>query len=249
VWFAVMVDFEENSALSGVMWYNNDGATVFPTVLAGTGHSSGPGLIEEMVVVAENVSGVTSGWSEVAFSEPIAATQGGLYVVFVYPEGTAFQFEGLHGGPAIGFCSDNSGSIGWVSGDGESWQPLHKNARFAVEPNLVAVQDGMLLKSFSEDLGPEDESFEYHLSMGPNPFNPSTTIMFGTKHVGQVRLDIFDIRGRRVVNLLNEELPAGNHQVAWTGTDGTGREVASGVYFTRLVVDNECITKRMLLVK
>jgi hypothetical protein len=74
----------------------------------------------------------------------------------------------------------------------------------------------------------------YGLNIYPNPSNPSATIAFqlGTSEI--VRLDIFDVSGRRVRTLLNEMLPAGEHRVIWDGTCDDGSGAASGVYFMRL---------------
>ncbi|MFA6911480.1 MAG: T9SS type A sorting domain-containing protein, partial [Candidatus Cloacimonadaceae bacterium] len=68
----------------------------------------------------------------------------------------------------------------------------------------------------------------------PNPFNPSTTINFSLPKTAPVRLVIYNIRGQKVKELLNESLAGGNHNVVWNGRDDGNRPVASGVYFTRL---------------
>lgn len=68
----------------------------------------------------------------------------------------------------------------------------------------------------------------------PNPFNPRTTIAFALPDAQRVRLEIYDLTGRRVRRLLTGDLPAGRHQVHWQGLDDTGRRVASGPYLYRL---------------
>jgi subtilisin-like proprotein convertase family protein len=90
------------------------------------------------------------------------------------------------------------------------------------------------------------------LSLGrnfPNPFNPQTTIDFAVPRAGRVSLAVFDLRGRRVAELVNGDLVAGHHEVTWRGQDDTGRQVASGTYFYRLTADGEARTGKMLLVK
>jgi len=64
----------------------------------------------------------------------------------------------------------------------------------------------------------------------PNPFNPRTSIGFDLPRAGTVRLTAYDQRGRRVATLLDEQRPAGSHQVTWEP-----RGLASGVYHLRLV--------------
>ncbi len=72
----------------------------------------------------------------------------------------------------------------------------------------------------------------------PNPFNPRTEIRFTTAVAGDCVIRIFDVAGRRVQSLAGNALPAGGAgAVTWHGRDADGREVASGTYFARLVVD------------
>ncbi|MEJ2721783.1 MAG: aryl-sulfate sulfotransferase, partial [bacterium] len=64
----------------------------------------------------------------------------------------------------------------------------------------------------------------------PNPFNPQTTIAFEITTPGRVKLEIFDVNGRFVVTLVDDELDAGTHVSTWRGRDRLGRPVSSGVY-------------------
>ena len=68
----------------------------------------------------------------------------------------------------------------------------------------------------------------------PNPFNPATSVAFELAASGPARLDIMDLRGRRVTTLLDGDLAAGRHQRTWRGVDDGGRPVAGGVYLARL---------------
>jgi hypothetical protein len=83
----------------------------------------------------------------------------------------------------------------------------------------------------------------------PNPFNPRTEIAFSIAVAGRVQLDVHDAAGRRVRRLLDAELAAGPHQVAWDGIDEAGEAVASGVYYYRLRHEGSVRTRRMLLVR
>lgn len=75
---------------------------------------------------------------------------------------------------------------------------------------------------------------ELGIGLAPNPFNPRTAIQLSLPEAGRARVDIFDVRGRLVRTLVDEELPAGIHQRTWSGLDDSGRRVASGVYLIRL---------------
>ncbi len=81
----------------------------------------------------------------------------------------------------------------------------------------------------------------------PNPFNPQTHIQFGLPAAQQVSLEVYDILGRQVAQLLNANLAAGVHTVIWNGTDHTGRSVSSGIYFYALQGDGFRLVKKMLL--
>ncbi len=83
----------------------------------------------------------------------------------------------------------------------------------------------------------------------PNPFNPQTNLCFELPSPGQVLLQIFDVKGRLVVRLTDETLPAGRHEVTWDGRDRRGGALASGVYFSRLTFGGEILTGRLTLVR
>ena len=78
----------------------------------------------------------------------------------------------------------------------------------------------------------------------PNPFNPVTQIPFELPAAAQVRLDVYDVLGRRVATLVNEQVQAGDHRVSF---DATG--LSSGVYIARMQARDEVRTLRMMLVK
>ncbi len=83
----------------------------------------------------------------------------------------------------------------------------------------------------------------------PNPFNPVTTISFDLPRTSNVRLDIIDVQGRRIVTLLDESHEAGRHAVTWRGLDDAGHSVSSGMYFYRLSTDGFNETRKMLLLQ
>jgi|GEM_PF-1712917 len=85
----------------------------------------------------------------------------------------------------------------------------------------------------------------------PNPFNPETTLRYRipSEGRGRVLLEIRDVRGRRVRQLVNEEASGGDYQVRWDGRDSAGRRVAAGVYLVVLQRDSERVTRKILLLK
>jgi len=104
--------------------------------------------------------------------------------------------------------------------------------------------------AFSKDDIDNAVTPEVHLNQNyPNPFNPSTTISYSLPEAGQVKLEIYNLRGQLVNVLADGEESAGDHRKVWNGTDQSGNAVASGVYFYRLRTNNCTISKRMLLMK
>jgi hypothetical protein len=78
----------------------------------------------------------------------------------------------------------------------------------------------------------------------PNPFNSRTTIEFGLPKATQVTLALYDITGRRVATLVNEQRPAGTYRVSWQPLD-----LSSGLYFIQLLVDQMQLTRKALYLK
>jgi hypothetical protein len=69
----------------------------------------------------------------------------------------------------------------------------------------------------------------------PNPFTAATQVRFTLAAAGPVRLNVFDLRGRLVDEILRGEVFAtGDHTVNWDGRDGTGQAVAAGIYLIRV---------------
>jgi hypothetical protein len=81
----------------------------------------------------------------------------------------------------------------------------------------------------------------------PNPFNPETTIQYQLPEAGEVRLEIYNILGQKVVSLVREFKKAGYYQVSWNGKTPSGESAASGIYFYRLEAGNFVAIKKMLL--
>jgi hypothetical protein len=83
----------------------------------------------------------------------------------------------------------------------------------------------------------------------PNPFNPQTTVVFSLPSAMDVKLAIFDARGRLVQTLVDETRPSGHHSVTWHGKNSNGLPVSSGVYFVRLQAGHNSATRKIVLLK
>ncbi|MCP4580119.1 MAG: T9SS type A sorting domain-containing protein [candidate division Zixibacteria bacterium] len=78
----------------------------------------------------------------------------------------------------------------------------------------------------------------------PNPFNPTTLMKYGLPEDAHVVFEVYDILGRKVETLVNEQQQAGYHQIYWNGD-----KVASGMYFFRMQAGDFNETKKMVMLK
>ncbi len=95
------------------------------------------------------------------------------------------------------------------------------------------------------DVENRNNNFNFSLVQNyPNPFNPTTKIEYSIPHQSFVILKVYDILGREVVTLVNEEKAAGNYNVAFDGS-----ALSSGVYFYKIQTGNFVEVKKMILLK
>lgn len=86
---------------------------------------------------------------------------------------------------------------------------------------------------------------EYSLGQNyPNPFNPTTTIKFGLPKASLTKLDIYDLRGREIVTLVNKKLQAGYHEINFDSN-----HLPSGTYLYRIESGDFVQSKKMILMK
>ena len=91
---------------------------------------------------------------------------------------------------------------------------------------------------------------QYELSQNyPNPFNPTTTIKYALPEPADVKIQVYNIVGQVVRTLVDEGKMGGYYRVYWDGRDDSDYDLASGVYFYRIVAGEFHAVKKMLLVK
>jgi len=85
----------------------------------------------------------------------------------------------------------------------------------------------------------------------PNPSNQHTTISykFNNPESTNIKLAVFDIRGREVVTLINEKQLAGRHTIKWNVKDARGQQVGSGLFFYRLIIGEHVVSRKLLITK
>ncbi|MED5266789.1 MAG: T9SS type A sorting domain-containing protein, partial [Candidatus Neomarinimicrobiota bacterium] len=106
------------------------------------------------------------------------------------------------------------------------------------------ISQGM--KSMQIRAIPDEYSLHHNY---PNPFNPSTTILYDIPTAGHTRLLIYDLLGREVATLVNKNMDAGYYTTRWDGRNQHGQSVGAGMYFYHLQSGPYRKSLKMLLVK
>lgn len=125
------------------------------------------------------------------------------------------------------YFTDNQ--IGWTVGEYET---------------ILKTTDGGSIVSVEYEQN-SNQTNTFLLSQNfPNPFNPTTTIGYQLPERNLVTLKVYDILGREVATLVNEEKPVGSYEVQFIGN-----ELTSGIYFYQLKAGDYTETKKMLMIK
>ena len=115
---------------------------------------------------------------------------------------------------------------------------------------LVAAQSSGGVTAVQEEGDQSGAPQKFALDLNyPNPFNSSTTIRYRIEEPGRVRLEIFDVQGKKVKTLAHGYTGLGVYQVEWDGADASGKPVATGVYIVRLQKGTISLFHKMLLLK
>ncbi|MCB9217922.1 MAG: T9SS type A sorting domain-containing protein [Ignavibacteriales bacterium] len=124
----------------------------------------------------------------------------------------------------VGAFGGNNWLLGWTALD-----------QLGYTDNLTAVEE-----TFIKQI---PNSFELAQNY-PNPFNPSTTITFALPKSSEVQLNVYNILGEQVAQLVNEVKNAGTYSINWDASN-----LASGTYIYRLQAGNNVIVNKMILLK
>lgn len=118
----------------------------------------------------------------------------------------------------------------------------------AATAGTLYVDDLQVAYNLGGDSEPLPVKFVLHPNY-PNPFNPTTTITYDISQPADVRLNIYDLLGRRVKTLVNGWVVPGHYWIVWDGTDDSGWQLASGVYICHLQAADVSLTRKMALVR
>jgi len=190
-------------------------------------------------------------WNRAQWGVPDVTTVGevakALYAFGDYDPQTIPGVE-TEDGAGIGKISDLledfSYSLDLVStSDGQPIGALHwDEIAYDGAASLAAVKAAYDAVTDVEDV--LEPTSELGLTNYPNPFNSSTTISFNLEKNSRVNLAVYDISGRKVEVLINENRLAGNHTV-----DFAPASIGNSIYFIRLTTEDNAVTKRMMMLK
>jgi aminopeptidase N len=118
--------------------------------------------------------------------------------------------------------------------------------------NLEVDPDNWVLKKLEKVESGEFVGIptEFKLSQNyPNPFNSSTTIIYGLPVPSGIKIEIYNVLGKRVFDQLSSERMIAFHKFLWDGKDNQGIDLPSGIYFYRFSQQKNAIVRKMILVR
>ena len=97
---------------------------------------------------------------------------------------------------------------------------------------------------------PQLVTSEYQLNQNyPNPFNPVTTLRYDLPEQTHVNIIIYDMLGRKIRTLINEQQDPGYKSLIWNATNDYGKPVSAGIYLYQIQAGEYISTKKMVLLK
>ncbi len=156
------------------------------------------------------------------------------YATIMYDSSGREVWVAIYNGP--GDLDDGANAIA-VDGSGNVYVTGESGTVYDCDyATIKYVQNGSDVK---EETGDREKPSEFALSQNyPNPFNQSTKIEFTLAKSGFINLNIYDILGRKIRSLISEKVSSGYKSVLWDGKNDSGKDVASGIYFYQLKVEN-----------
>jgi photosystem II stability/assembly factor-like uncharacterized protein len=232
------------STNTGVSWASADSGLTMPIVntFAVTGTDIYAGSTGDGVLLSTNGG---KNWSEVD------SGLAGLIITALAASGTSL-FAGIYENGVL--LSTNNGR-NWNSvNDGLPTPGFQTPFVYALTISgnyIFAVVNGTLWRRLLSDLitfierNSTESLSHFRLEQNyPNPFNPTTIINYGIPKESYVTIKVYDILGREVATLVNDEKLAGKYEVKFDGS-----KLSSGVYFYQLRAGSYTATKKLLLIK
>ena len=102
--------------------------------------------------------------------------------------------------------------------------------------------------SIFPDAGTLPEKFALYPAY-PNPFNPVTTLRYDLPEGAMVNITIYDLMGRQIKTLINDQQTAGHRSLQWNATNNAGSPVSAGIYLYMIRAGDFRQTRKMVLLK
>ncbi|MBU1101626.1 MAG: SBBP repeat-containing protein [Bacteroidetes bacterium] len=166
----------------------------------------------------------------------------------------------VHSSTYVGDSGDDDFGQVLVTNEGIYVIGATKSVNFPVSFNAYDKEhngsNDIFIIKMDEDFSPVSSMGEPELDRDfrlmnnyPNPFNPSTLISFSLEKSSHVKLDVFNSLGEHIVNLIDNDLNAGDHTSNWNGKSSSREMANSGIYFYRLTSGNYSEVRKMVLQK
>lgn len=118
-----------------------------------------------------------------------------------------------------------------------------------IQTNAQDAQDTWDALDFGPAIGEGNLPLTLDLGFSPELFKGKGSILFSLPQSSRVRLDIYDISGRLVQNLISSEMPGGQHEIYWDGRDTRGLQTSTGIYFITLTTTDATVVRKAVIVK
>ncbi|MCK6621651.1 MAG: M28 family peptidase [Calditrichaceae bacterium] len=157
-----------------------------------------------------------------------------------------------HGYPAILMIEDFSDFTPFYHTTNDRISTLRQsyfraNARLAIGSLAVLAQIDSTTVGIPQD-GSVPQQFALHAPY-PNPFNPAVNLRYDLPSTAKVTVEVYNLLGQQINQLVNTTQPAGEYRVRWNGVAASGAEAPSGVYFLRVQAGEQVKTQKLLLIR
>ena len=216
---------------------------------AGDGHATDGesfGTVNGFLDWNNDIIDDTAYWSSTIFMRDLKKSGGGVYpapdmcTVDITPrrrqhfhpgEGDVLWWNVVFNGEVI-----QSGKIPYTGG-------------IITVPQVIIYKEGIQFEITTDSVSLSGNVQDATMLAFPNPFTQSTTIRWQVTEPGKCSLKVYDVQGRMISVLLDEDLTLGMHQVSWSAANGNGSLLNTGIYLLRLETPANSETEKMMLIR
>ena len=194
--------------------------------------AGGNGLPSQYLINPYNYTPQAVGWQ--IFSVNGVTINGNFFV--------SVKYDGINR-PYVGAASPPGNGRAYES-DGVNWAVLGSPNNYTLYMRATIQTTTGIFEILTE----VPEKFEV-MQNYPNPFNPSTSITYSLPTSEAVTLNVYDVSGKQIAELVNNNQNPGTYSVTWNGKNSSGENIASGIYFYELTAGSFKSVKKMIMLK